>query len=663
MSRKILAALSMGLLIHSLQAQEADTTKLKEVVVSSQRTETTVDKTARNVTIITREEIQAAPVQSIAELLEYAVNIDVRQRGQFGVQSDVSIRGGSFDQTLILLNGVKMTDPQTGHHNMNLPVDLDQIERIEILQGGGSRVFGPNAFAGAINIITKKKGENQIGVGLTGGEYGLFEGRVHVTANTGKWNHMIAYTKRESDGYTANTDFEWQNLFFQTATKRKHHNFMLNLGWNQKAFGASTFYSSSYPNQFEETQTQFASVVDEITLTPRLKITPRVYFRRHYDRFELYREGGDYYQRIGDSLFVMGTDTAGSWYTGHNYHKTDAFGAELNATYSSKLGKTSIGADFRNVQIWSNVLGEPLSDPIHVDGEHSTAYYTRSADRQNVSIYAEHSFTYKKFAVSAGAMYNINSDFDNEIFPGVDVAYQLTRNFRPYASYNRSVRFPTYTDLYYNRGGAVGSIDLKPEESDNYEVGMKLFSKYVNGNIALFRREGKNLIDWIRYNGSTTTQASNITSVNINGVEADATFNLKNWLGEESIFEMMRLSYTYMDADTTSRDFESNYVLDFLQHKFSASLQHRVSEKISLSWNATYQERLGGYYSVDEGQEVEFEPVFLLDARVTHRSKYFDLFFEVANMFDRTYVDLGNIPQPGRWMRAGISFNTSFGKK
>ena len=127
------------------------------------------------VSVIPREEIEYAPVTSIQELLEYVAGVDVRQRGAEGVQADISIRGGTFDQTLILLNGVNITDPQTGHHNLNLPVSINQIERIEILEGPAARVYGPNAFSGAINIVTRQPDKTSWKLAIEGGSFGYFD--------------------------------------------------------------------------------------------------------------------------------------------------------------------------------------------------------------------------------------------------------------------------------------------------------------------------------------------------------------------------------------------------------------------------------------------------------------------------------------------------------
>ena len=149
MKKIILITLTIALAICNLKAQNSIEKNLDEVIVSANRAQTEGNIT--NVQIISLEEIENAPVQTIEDLLEYAMNVDVRQRGGQGVQADISIRGGTFEQVLVMLNGIKLNDPQTGHHTMDLPVSLEQIERIEIITGGASRIFGNYAYTGAIN--------------------------------------------------------------------------------------------------------------------------------------------------------------------------------------------------------------------------------------------------------------------------------------------------------------------------------------------------------------------------------------------------------------------------------------------------------------------------------------------------------------------------------
>jgi vitamin B12 transporter len=152
---------------------------LDSITVAINRASSPFNEAMREVNVITQSEIEKAPLETINEMLEYSSGVDVRQRGGFDIQSDVSVRGGTFEQTLILLNGMKMNDPQTGHHNMNLPISYDLIEQVEVLQGGASRVYGPNAFAGAINFRTRRDGETMLGARMMGGQYGLFQAAVY----------------------------------------------------------------------------------------------------------------------------------------------------------------------------------------------------------------------------------------------------------------------------------------------------------------------------------------------------------------------------------------------------------------------------------------------------------------------------------------------------
>ena len=145
--------------------------ELDEVVVTASKATLPLNLSAKMVTVITAREIERAPVKSIEDLLNHFSGVDVLQRGPHGVQSDISLRGGSFDQTAILLNGVNLTNPQTGHYSFDIPINLSDIERIEIVQGPSSLTFGAGAFSGGINIITKKDFQSNL--------YGKLEGGMH----------------------------------------------------------------------------------------------------------------------------------------------------------------------------------------------------------------------------------------------------------------------------------------------------------------------------------------------------------------------------------------------------------------------------------------------------------------------------------------------------
>jgi len=648
----LISSVLLGVSVGGLQAQTK--IELEAVEVSTARSRVNFEQTARSVTIISAEEIAASPAKNLNELLEYVGNVDIRQRGQNGIQADVSLRGSSFEQVLILLNGVKMTDPQTGHHNLNLPIALLDIERIEILHGGAARVYGPGAFAGAINIITKNPEDNQVKVQLLGGQNGLQQYGVSAGIVGKNQSHTISWQQQKSDGFIRNTDHEMQTIFWQSEIKTEKSRWLLNLGQNEKAFGAQNFYTSRFPDQFEETRSQFASLAGDVELSEKLKLTAKGYYRKHNDRFELFREAPGYFRRLAQGGFANDLGDTISWYNGHNYHQTNVYGTEINFSFKSKLGQSSIGYDYRREEILSNVLGSN-KERIAVVNEHPSAFYLRSEERENQSVFIEHNYTNDKLFISVGALLNMNSAFDDEIYPGADIAYQLTEEIRPYASFNRSFRFPTYTDLYFNLGGIVGSKELKPEESDNYELGVKYRDAATYGHLAVFRREGNNLIDWIRYTGSSTTQAANLTHIVIDGIEVDYVISKNSFLKDYAFFNQLRFNYAYLTSEDNSSGFESNYVLDFLQHKADAIVQFKLSELVFLDWNLSYQNRKGEYVDVN-GAEQEYDAVFISDVKLSTKQNNLNLFLQLSNVFDQKYIDIGNVENPGRWISLGVNY-------
>jgi iron complex outermembrane receptor protein len=644
----------IAIVLSSLQNSysQQDTITLKEVVTSSSRKGIPVSASPTAIQIITSDQIKASAASSLDEILESAANVDVRSRGALGVQSDISIRGGSFEQTLILVNGIPMTDPQTGHHSMNLPVPINQIERIEIIPGGSSRVLGSKAFAGAINIITKAARNSGVTAQASGGDYGFFN--VGGSANYSYKNFGVTASaqKSTSDGYISNTDFEMQNYFAQIDGKIKNIDLHLMGGLLTKDFGAQNFYTSTFPDQFEAIKSRFFSA--SLNWDHKSwQFRGAGYYRRHNDRFELYREGDGWYQRI-NGLFISETDTAPSWYTGHNYHQTNVLGANFNLSKTVGIHTFSIGGDIRNEYVQSNVLGENLDKPKTVIGEPSFAKYTKDAERNEAGLYIEDQISYKRWLISAGGLMSVTTKYGTRVYPGLNIGFRLNTNVRLYATVSQSVRYPTYTDLYYRIGGAVGSKELNPETSLNYEVGSRAFFKYGSASIAAFRRESKALIDWIRVAGENITKAANITEVNFSGLDASISLNDQFFSDVQIPFQEVKLLYSFVSADTASNNFESNYVLDLLKHKFTASISQKISDKIAINWLLNYQVRNGGYRKPGATIETAYPNFFTVDARLAHSTKRADVFLDVNNIFNRTFVDLGNIVQPGRWIKAGL---------
>lgn len=625
-------------------AMEQDTTEIKmecnldEVEVTASRAPVIYSQVARVLSVIDSREIERAPVQSLQDLLEYVAGVDIRQRGAEGVQADISIRGGSFDQTMILLNGINITDPQTGHHTLNLPVSLSEIERVEILEGPAARIYGPNAFSGAINIVTKTPSGNSLAAQFSAGSFGFFNTNLSGRFKTGQLGHLLSANRKSSDGYIENTDFSALNLFYSSALQSNSGNLALQLGISDKGFGANSFYTPVYPEQYEETQTVFSSV--KWKSEKILHFSPALYWRRHSDKFMLFR------------------NESPEWYSTHNYHRTDVLGLNLNSWFLWTGGKTAFGTELRWENILSNVLGEDIESPKVVPGE--DAFYTKSKNRSMASVFLEHSWFSEKWCVSAGLLASHISESGTGInfFPGMDISFHVFPSVKWVASWNSSMRMPTFTDLYYSGPTNLGNSHLRPEKTSAVESGFKLDSKFFQGHTIFYHRTGNNLIDWVKTKNEELWQSMNHTEITSRGAEIQFQYNPANHLGN-FLPNHIRLSYHFNHQKKEETELISYYVLDNLRHKFVASANQTILKRLTLNFNFIFQEREGTFskhHAGNQAEEISYKSFWLVDSKLGYRMNNIRLFVSVNNLFDVEYFDLGNIVQPGRWVKAGISF-------
>ncbi len=640
MYKLIFTAMSVFLIAGAcLTAQEEMSVKTNPVVVTASRQPSLYSETSRIVHVITLEEIENAPVKNLDELLEYLSGVDIRQRGGPSSQADYSIRGGSFDQTLIMLNGIAFNSPQTGHHNGNLPVSLQDIERIEVLEGSGGRVLGANAFSGGINIITKSSSEERkIRLAASGGEYGYYDMNLSVSAEVLKnlrTNYSIS--REKNDGYIDNTDTDVLNAFGSNDLTTKFGDFSLQFGANIRNFGANSFYTAAFPNQYEETTAGFASFGFKNN-SDKIVFSSKVYLKTHFDKFELFR----------------GTKDWPSWYTGYNYHLTNTTGGDAKVSIPNSLGVSSLGLELRHESILSNVLGKLRKNPVKVNGE-KYAYYTHDDYRDNASIFVEHAFEINNFNISLGAMANWNSRFDWDIYGGIDASYKLSGNASIFASLNQSGRLPNFTDLYYEGPTNLGNINLKPEKSLSLEIGTKYIEKAWSVSVSGFYNLGTNLIDWVKQPDSTLWQTMNLTELNTLGFETAFSIYPKSIIGENCIVKFANIGYTFITSEKSSKELESLFALDYLRHKFIFTTGLDFGKGFGLNINMSYQKRDGTYYNYKQDKEMPYNKVFLTGLRLSYKYDFANIYFDASNIFDNKYQDIANLPQPGRWMRAGFS--------
>ena len=628
MKKAIRSILVIALTSNITLAQNTISRNIDEVVVSANRAQTKENIT--NVHTISLEEIENAPVQTIEDLLEYAINIDIRQRGGQGVQADISMRGGTFEQVLVMLNGIKLNDPQTGHHTMDLPVSLEQIERIEIITGGASRIFGNYAYTGAINIITKTEMRNSISISK--GENEFKSGEINYHTSVRKLKHNISINNKESDGYIEGMDYKIQNYYYQARADNNAINTLLNAGYTNKEFGAFSFYTPKYPDQFEKTQTTFVAL--QLKKSGQISLENKMYWRKHNDEFILFRENPDWY---------------------HNFHETNVFGIDMNAIQKTNTGTNVIGMEIRTDNIISNVLGDDLEKPIKIDNNN---FYYKGASRTTTNIFAEKNIRLDEISISAGIMMNINSEYGNEYFPGIDISYNISENLKLFSSYNKSMRTPNYTELYYLSPTNEGNPNLKEEYSSNKELGLKWDHKAHKTTFTYYQRQGKNMIDWILMNGDSIWRTQNFSKITTKGYEFNSRIDINELLNTNLPISSFSINYAVNESDTTSEGFQSAYILDHLKSNLSIIVSQKINKKIRVDWRASHQQREGGYTNFQSGKEVDYLPFWLVSSRISCKVlQNSTMFLEINNLFNNEYVDFGNIPQPGRWMRTGIKIN------
>ena len=454
--------------------------EIEQVTVTASKIATPLNQTAKLITVITAKEIANAPIRSLQDLLVYVAGIDVAQRGAHGVQADISIRGGSQDQTMILLNGINLSNAETGHLSLDIPINLSDIERIEVLRGPSALIYGVGAFSGGINIITRHDTHDRLYASITAGMHRLRSIELRGSSRWGKTTNSLSASSRSSAGYQTNTDYQINNALWQTRLQLEGTNKIdLQVGYNEKQFGANSFYSAKFPMQYEYTRRYISSLRGELG-TGQLRFVPAIYWDRAYDQFDL----------------TKGSDK------GRNYHRTDSYGANLATSYLSLIGMTTLAADLRREEVISSKLGRPRSKPSGV--------YTRADDRTNLSLSLEHTLSIHDFTLSAGALLNHTSLLKDvyKLLPSVNLSYHPTQRWTFSAGWSKSMRTPTFVNLWYTTETHNASGGLQPEYSQSFELSARYHSSVLQAYVSGFKTEGRDLIDWVKQSPTDTKWSS-----------------------------------------------------------------------------------------------------------------------------------------------------------
>ena len=561
----------------------------------------------RDVQVISKKDIQSLPVRSVNELLGYVSGLDIRERGPFGAQADISMMGAGFEQCLILINGVPMRDPQTGHHMLNLPVDISQIERIEVMNGTAGRIYGSNALAGAINIITStpKAGTSFVETfnATASSQEGFVANGIQAMAAFGKnrSQHSVSAGQFKTNGYRYNSANDQQRISYLGHYQLKRNNTLdIMAGHFKNSFGANAYYAYPYDKDaVEEVNTSFVSAKGNFSdRRGNWTFKPIAYARFNKDHYVLVEDNPSLYE---------------------NTHNSKAAGLELHATIGNKFGQLGLGAEARTEIIQSTNLGD-----------HSRSFF---------NIYGEERFMLGKFNTTFGVNAQYNTANGVSFFPGIETIRNLRNNYAIFANAGTGNRLPSYTELYYSDRANTGNDSLLEEKAGNFEVGFKKFGR-LNFTASGFYRSVYNAINYTRVSDADKWTPSNFTTVNFLGVNANL-----HWLVGDNT--SLKLNYTYLDAQLgTENDVQSKYALYHARHRITFQYRQQITSTLSTNLTVRYTERFTGTnYTV-----FDFRGMWKLNENITMN-------FDVTNLLDRKYIDQGYIEMPGRWFRVGFRFN------
>ena len=576
---------------------------LDEVIINSGRISIPFSEDNRSLIIIDSVFLNNSSAKNLSEILQQVIGVDIRRRGNDDIQSDLYIRGGSFDQTLLLINGIKVEDSQTGHHQMNLSVPIELIDKIEILKGPGSRIFGMNAFNGAVNIITKKNSENG-NINLGYGSFKTFQGSGSIPINTKKTSHILSSTYRQSDGYRYNTDYNYFNLFYSGIIEINDSDLEILFSNSDRKFGANGFYASPEArDQYEETN---GNLLNFKLRKKRENISTEssLYWRRHEDTYIYIRDNPSVYK---------------------NDHISHKLGFQNNISIFSDIGITGIGIDLSNTWLSSNNLGE--------------------RNRFITTIFAEQLINKNKFSFTPGLAFSIyekpsNDLFKSKLFPGIDIGYKLSNKISLNANIGETFRIPTFTDLYYSDPNNQGNENLDPEKAFTSEVGFKLREKNYGISLSLFRRKSDDLIDYVKANPDDKWSPQNIKNVITTGIEFDSKLILNN----NNSLNTINLGYAYIN-DNYENDILSRYSLNSYRHRLILNFDFKLTKSIS--------NYLSYRYGIREIQDDNNKSV--VDYKIMMKRDRWKLTLNLNNIFDSKYYETNLVQMPGRNITLGLN--------
>jgi iron complex outermembrane receptor protein len=530
---------------------------------------------------------------ALTDFLRLDPSLDVRARAPGGVQTDVSIRGGSFGQTLVLLNGQRLNDAQTGHHDMDIPVPLDAVDRIEVLRGSGSTLYGSDAVGGVLNIITRQPEATEVRLSAAAGNFGVNQERVSLGTVYRSFAEELAFSRDFSSGFMPDRDYRNLSAASNTYWRSALGSSNLMLAYSDRPFGADQFYGNY--NSWEDTKTWFGSLVQDLGTKTQAAFS----FRRHSDWFVLWRDRPEAYA---------------------NHHSDETFQFSLRR---AELLAANTSLHYGLEGYGDSVVSTNLGD------------HNRSRAAAYVSLDAR---ALRRFSFSFGLREEMYDWGRGELSPTVAAGAWLSSSWKLRAGVSRAFRIPTYTDLYYQDPANFGSPDLKPETAWTYEAGADWRrGDWMRCSATVFQRRESNDIDYVRRSTADPWQAMNIARLTFTGVEASIAIVPKRG-------QQITVSYAALSGAREALDgLLSKYIFNYPSHSGVVAWQGGYRGLLARA-------RLGVL------NRLARPPYALVDAYAGYEKGRLHPFVRLTNLGDTRYQEIAGVAMPGRAVMGGFEW-------
>jgi iron complex outermembrane recepter protein len=570
--------------------------------------ETEID---RSVTVIEVPE-QSLLFKSWVDDLQFAPSVDLQQRAPNDIQGDLTIRGSTFGETLVLLNGLRMDDVQSEHHNMDLPLPTESVQRIEVLRGAGSTLYGSDAMAGSVNVITAAPERSDFRVGAGVGNFGVNEQNGSASLLWKNFDEQLDAERDFSSGFRPDRDYRSFTAFSTTGVTSVLGRSLLMLGYSDKPFGADQFYGPF--DSWERTKSWFVGFKQDLGTNTEFDFG----FRRHTDEFVLFRNQPSIYE---------------------NNHIDKSWQADLRRHDSlSKNSTLFYGAEGIHESITSNNLGDH--------------------DRSRGAGYLDYDVrVLRRFSFSVGAREEIFSGSHGEFSPTASAGFWLRSGLKLKGSVGRAFRLPSFTDLEYHDPANFGNPTLGPERAWDYEGGL-LWSpnSRVTSEVTVFERRDANVIDYVLRQCSTITADQLPSGVFCSPLAPDVYHaeNLQhlNFVGVESSVELrlpreQHLQFVYTTLHGAQQ------ALSGLQTKYA--FNYPVNDGM-ISWNGRLPGNLVARTRIGVVDRFSQDPYGLWDAAVAREFSHVAAHLVLSNITDTQYQEIQGILMPGRSVVLGLDF-------